>query len=276
MDFSNAANKSEEQHKADFSKPLGPMLEAQGILSAEQVEQSGRAQAYMIAVRNALEEEKIDIATVIHETNVKKGDPNKPNFGVFSQCDTESQRQYFLKRVGLNNSHLDAALKIVDDANKNSSNVNQGHEIEVTPIGFIHMDLHAKNIENFGDIKQSALLAQRAIDAADALDRLNNEQTNAALGAKRGFKLWGDESPMLKDIVETCQTLNECETNGTTPDKNLRVHIVAAFDEASAIFENAGYPQLADNITAVKVNVLGIPEFQSQRRDATIEAPENP
>jgi len=275
MDFSNVANKSAEQHKADFSKPLGPMLEAQGILSPEQVEQSGRAQAYMIAVRNALEEEKIDIATVIHETNVKKGDPNKPNFGVFSQCDTESQRQYFLKRVGLNSSHLDAALKIVDDANNNSSNVNQGHEIEVTPIGFIHMDLHAKNIENFGDIKQSALLAQRAIDAADALDRLNNEQTNAALGAKRGFKLWGDESPAMQDIIQVCETLNQCETDGTKPDENLRMRIIAAFDEAAETLESAGHKGIGENITLVKMNALGTPEFISQRRDHTPHSPEN-
>lgn len=55
MDFKTSAKKTKDQHKKDFSGFFGELLVSQGILSREQIDQTGEVQAQMIAIRDAIE-----------------------------------------------------------------------------------------------------------------------------------------------------------------------------------------------------------------------------
>lgn len=254
MHFNAAANKSPTQHEADFNKPLGLLLEAQGVLSAEQADKSALVQGQMIAIRAALETGKIK------DTDAKAAlgeDRGAINFGALAKTDDQG-RADILAKLGIGDADIAQGSALVNTARDTRGNINEGHSIAVPPIGFIHMDLHARTITNFGQIKQAALLAQRAIDATNALDRIETGAPDPQKGAARGFKLWGDESPELADIVTLCEELNTLEQSGvnaTTPAHTVRAD--NAFTAARETFLSAGYPALAQAIEAVRSNKLG-------------------
>lgn len=257
MKFNTASQKSIEQNIRDFSAPLGPMLAAQGVLTQSQIDKSGDVQAHMIAVRDAITNGMLTEDQAKTTIGEFKG---AVDFGKLAKID-DAGRAGLLQSLNIGPEQLNAARNVVTQAEANLSNVNQGHSLFVPAMGFIHTDLHAKDIANFGQIKQAALLVQRAIDAANAIERIEAGTPDAAKGEARGFKLWGDESPMLADIIQTCKILNDHEAAGQPYDPDHKAHIIAAFDEASDIFESAGYPALAnaiEGIRAHKTSAMGL------------------
>ena len=256
-DFNKHAQQSPEQLERAFSGPLGPMLGKMGILSQEQQDESGMVQAQMIAIRTAIETgvlAKLDAAATLGEF---KGNLD---FGTLAKSSADD-RHNLLDSLGITASNISNAQKVVQYAQEYRSNVNADHDIQVSPIGFIHMDLHAKNIPNFGDIKQGALIAQRAIDAAHSIERIQNNDPDSAASSKRGFKLWGDETPDLQNIVFVADGLNEDEKrleNGETisiEGSEIRV-VNRAFDAAAQKFKDAGQTNLAASIKDVKIYLL--------------------
>lgn len=273
MNFGQAAAKSPDQLAGDFSAPLGVMLAAQGVLTKEQTDASGEVQAQMIAVRDAVETGAI---TQDHAKAALGEFKGALDFGKLAKTD-DAGRTAILAQAGITQTQLISARDVVTNAQATRANVNQGRNIAVPPIGFIHTDLHAKNIPNFGQIKQGALLAQRAIDAADALDRIESRNFDAQKGAARGFKLWGDESAELADIVTLCEALNDFEENGTAfipPAFAIRVN--GAFEDARETFLNAGYPALAQAIENVRAHKLGVSAVTIKATDVANDSNDPP
>ncbi len=248
MQFAQAAAKTPDQIRGDFSKPLGLMLESQGILSPEQTAKSGEVQAQMIALRDAVEDGRIAPADAKLAVGEFKGDID---FGKLAKMD-DAARGALLDGLGITGADIKSGQQAVANAQATRGNVNAGKAIAVPPIGMIHMDLHAKNIPNFGELKQGALMAQRAIDAAASWDRIAAGTPDAAKSSARGFKLWGDESPMLADIIQTCEKLSAHEADASPADPDLRPHIVAAFDETAETFASAGHVALAKGIVTLR------------------------
>lgn len=256
--FNNSAQQSAEQAQEIFSKPLGEMLCGLGVLTVGQQDASGTVQAEMIAVRSKIEAGDITMEqakTALGEFRGALG------LGSLAKTPPENGVKQPLSDLGITGTDISTARTIVDNAQETRSNVNEGHDLQVSPIGFIHTDLHAANIPNFGDIKQGALIAQRAIDAAQARTRIVHDIKDSEVGAKRGFKLWGDETPALKEIVTHAQALNEREaTSGSLSESDIELldtqKINDAFGAAQRSFRDAGQPLLAQKIATVQQNLL--------------------
>lgn len=262
MQFNNAAHiKSPEQHIDDFNQPLGLMLESQGVLSILQTDKSGLVQAMMIAVRDALESGVLDDNTAKTVLGENRGNVD---FSTLAKADDQTRNQ-MLKDMHISEAAIGFGNIAVRRAEINSTSVNEGHSIAVPPIGFIHMDLHGKDIPNLGDIKQGALTTQRALDASAAIARMENGIFDAGKGAQRGFKLWGDESPALSDIVSLCESLNKLEeAQSASVPADAIARIESAFDNAAATFKNIGYPALAANVTAIKTHLVTSPATKAE------------
>ncbi len=236
-----------------FSGPLGPMLGQLNILSQEQQNKSGCVQAEMIAIRDTIEDGVLEQKAVKDALGEFKGNID---FDKYAKI-TDEERSSLLSQLGINNAYITDGTKTVSSAQKNKANVNEGHAITVPAIGFIHMGLHAKNIEHFGDIKQGALLAQRAIDAAQSMKRIQNSAPDTNLAGKRGFKLWGDEETELKQAISLALELNAAEmaleVGSGAPaidQNNLIKRINEGFDAASNKFKSQ--PHLSAAIQSVK------------------------
>ncbi|PCI52918.1 MAG: hypothetical protein COB36_13745 [Alphaproteobacteria bacterium] len=256
--FNKSAQHSAAQAQDIFSKPLGEMLGDLGVLTAEQQDASGTVQAEMIAVRSKIEAGDITMEQAKTALGEFRG---ALDLGSLAKIPSENGVKQPLSDLGITGTDISAAKTIVDNAQETRSNVNEGHDLQVSPIGFIHTDLHAANIPNFGDIKQGALIAQRAIDAAQARTRIMHDTKDSDAGAKRGFKLWGDETPALKEIVTHAQALNEREsTSGRLVEADIELldtqKINGAFKAAHRNFQDAGQPLLAQKIASVQQNIL--------------------
>ena len=131
--------------KVSFSGPLGQMLGEMGILTPAQQQESGEVQAQMIAIRTAIKDGVLSLDEAKARIGEAKGGID---FGKFSKA-TPEHRQGLLVALSIHETQLQPARVVVQQAQAARSNVNQGHEIQVLPIGFIHTDLHAKFIPNF-------------------------------------------------------------------------------------------------------------------------------
>lgn len=256
--FNKSAQHSAEQAQEIFSKPLGEMLGGLGVLTAEQQDASGTVQAEMIAVRSKIEAGDITMEQAKTSLGEFRG---ALDLGSLAKTPSENGVKQSLSDLGITSTDISIARTIVDNAQETRSNVNEGQDIQVSPIGFIHTDMHAADIPNFGDIKQGALIAQRAIDAAQARTRIVHDLKDQEAGAKRGFKLWGDETPALKEIVTHAQALNEREAiSGSLSEADIELldtqKINDAFEAAQRSFRDAGQPLLAQKITSVQQNLL--------------------
>lgn len=247
-----------EQAEQVFSAPLGVMLGRTGVLSQEQQDKSGYVQAQMIAVRRAIENGTTPTENAENIIGVFKGNID---FGAMAKTDDDN-RAKMLSQLHVTQDDIDFSIETVNNAQKNRSNVNDGHDINIPPIGFIHLDLHAKNIEGFGNIKQAALLSQRAIDASHSINRLDNDHPNPDLAGKRGFKLWGDEHDALKEAIIIGQSLQEKESEAiaghpATVSKKDRERVAGIYDAAVKLYIEAGQNDLADRILAVREHLSG-------------------
>jgi len=260
----NTTSKSEYLSAASvrttFSGPLGAALGTLGILTAAQQAESGEVQAQMIALRQGVEEGLVEF-----------DDPKGTISGLSRK--SEAERSAILSACGITEGQLAAARDIVENARTNRGNVNEGHDIAVSPIGFIHTDLHAKSIPNFPVIKESLLVAQRAIDISDAADRLGKGAPDAAAGAKRGFRLFGDESAALKDAVQWAQAQNELESEGKPAAHPDKAFAGALIDYAATRLQDAGYAAQAAQLGTLKT-ALGI-AAQDTPDTAPDTAPDN-
>lgn len=239
--------------KVSFSGPLGPMLGEMGILTPAQQQESGEVQAQMIAIRTAAENAWLSF----EEAKVKIGEARGTlDFGNFSKK-TSAERQGILVALKIDEAQLQPARVVVQQAQATRSNVNAGHAMQVSPIGFIHTDLHAKNIPGFALIKEGALIVQRAIDSVEALERLQAGKPDAASGAKRGFRLFGDESPALKQVITDTQELNEREVKGDTRTYDTDIIIIEdQFNYAALKFAEAGQGNVAEQLKQLKANLI--------------------
>lgn len=256
-DFNKHSEQGYQQLEQAFSGPLGPMLGKMGVLSQEQQDESGLVQAQMIAVRTAIETNVITYEQATEALGEFRGNLD---FGTLAKSPADT-RHKTLETLGIAQTDIADAERVVAKAQATQSNVNANHDMQVSPIGFIHTDLHAKDIPNFGGIKQGALIAQRAIDTAHSINRINNNEPNLEASGKRGFKLWGDETPQLAGIVACAQELHAKEGLLESNERPLvsiaHVQTVQdAFDDAAQTFEDAGQYDLAHSITRVRDHLI--------------------
>lgn len=234
----------------EFLNPLGVLLEKYGVISPEQVEQSGIMQAQMIAIRNTISasllKQEDAIGVLGHDKN------GQLTFSNFAKAPYD-YRERLLDVLGITNAQIANALDIVKASKEKKININDGYEIAVPPIGSIHTDLYARYIDNFKKLKKGFLLAQRAVDAAHAIDRIEKGEYNAHSGQRRGFKLWGDETPELEKAIQLCLELNVYERDGyALPDPALaQKSNREVFEAAREAFEQFGEPYLAKAISTI-------------------------
>lgn len=194
------------EHLQYFDMPLGEALEASGVLREEQVVESGNVQAAMIAVRNALEGEDIEREAVVEALGEFR---ENIDFLSLAKMDAKA-RDTALEKIGITDSDREHAADIVSKARTNKDNVNEGHTINVPPIGQIHPALYQNKIENFNDIKEGMLLVQRAIEISASAERIKSGIPSG--GSKRGHKVFDNDSENLRNSVRAAEELHILET----------------------------------------------------------------
>lgn len=183
----------------------------------------------------------------------------------------DDERNATLVKLGITEPERQAARAVVTDAAENKGNVNAGKEIFVTQAGQLNEKLHGRDIYNFPDIKQAAMIAQQAIDMNDAVARIEAGEHNAELGAKR-IKIFGDENDQLVAAKENAARLNTLENDETSTevDASIIAGVRKAYADAASLFEAAGQKQAADNLRQVSSGFS--PQSDIDRRPGGVDA----
>jgi len=229
-----------------LNMPTGDALEAAGILSEEQVNDSGHAQAMMIAIRS-----KIENGDLTQEAAIKA-------LGEFKGVDfmtllkkPEAERYTTLERLGVGPHDVKSALETVNEARENKGSVNAGSDIFIPQMGQIHTTLFRDEIDGFADINNGIMLSQRAIELSATAARIQRGEYDPELGSKRGFRTFPNDPEELQSAVKAAEELNGYESDlaqGITTEVDFEAvggNVETILDNAQTLFKGAKQDALA-------------------------------
>lgn len=240
-----------------FGMTIGDALEAAGILTKAQVDESGNVQALAIAIRHKVETGGLDPHAVIKEIG-KDGKVDLFDLAKKSQA----ERDTIKKNLGISDSELSSARAVVEKARAEKSNVNSRHKIPVPPMGTVHERLHGPNIRNFTVIKNAILMMQRGLDSVNAMRRMHEGVLNADASGKRGFRIWQNDPQELQDAVKTAEHIHDQEKlleDGKKPvfAAHIDRDLAEIFDNAERFLRHAGQKKLAGLVADIRPKLLG-------------------
>ena len=245
-----------------FNMPTGDMMEKLGIITPEQVAESGRKQGYMLAIRDA-----INAGTVAANNPLLPQFKGAPDFlGLAKKSDDD----LLLLTEDLDISTV--AVEMAQTIIETRVGVNQpGEKLQVPFIGAIHNTLYGNR-----DLSQASLCIQQAIRASDSAIRMQEGLSDPTAHAKKrefGFKNDKDDS-RVKDAVFLHEAISTQEST-TQPGKivdvsNFKEALGAVFAAASDMFASAGKPEIAEKVKLVATH------YTAQLKDAPGAAPTTP
>ena len=248
-----------------FNMPAGDMMEKLGFLTTEQVQQSGRKQAFMVAIRNAM------TAGTVAKDDVRipqfKGNPDF--LGLAKKSDID-----LLK--------LTEALGIPDMAVQSANELIAAHQgvnaptdtIKVPFIGQIHSALYGNK-----DLTQASLTIQQTIRAAETMLRLQSGKTDPTFHGKKGeFNMDNSrDDARLQHIQNFHKAVSTAESGlaAGAPLEGIgghKSHIAQAFTDAAAMFSAAKKPGTEQKIDTIVAQVQQV----AAHYDAQLQLPTGP